>query len=76
MGLGADAADARGDIREFLDATALRELLESPKLRDDHVCVSHISLVVEEKIDSSMSFEAGHGIDRDFLHGALLIAQS
>ena len=27
--LGADAADARGDIGELLDATALRELLES-----------------------------------------------
>ena len=73
MRLGADAADAGGDVRQFFNAPALGEFLEPPKLGNDHIGVCHLSLIVEEEVDPSMSFEAGHGINSDLLHRILLI---
>ena len=68
---GADAADARGDLRHVLGAPPLGELLEAAQLRDLEVGPVDIAVGIEEDVYPPVSLEPCHGVDEDLAaHGA------
>ena len=69
---GADTAKPCGDLCELGNPPADAESLESPDLGDLPVCVFHISAVVEEDLDLSMSLETGDGVNGHSVAGDLL----
>ena len=71
MGLGADAADPRRQVRHVLGRPAHAELLEAAQLRDLQVGVGHVALVVQEDVDLAVAFEPGDGVDGNTLHGLI-----
>ena len=62
MGLGADAADPRRQVRHVLGRPAHAELLEAAQLGNLQIGVGHIALVVQEDVDLAVTFQPG---DRD-----------
>ena len=69
MRLGADAADAGGEVGHVLGGAAHAELLEAAQLRNLQVGVGHLALVVEEDVDLAVAFQPRHGVDGYTLHG-------
>jgi hypothetical protein len=55
---GADATDARGNARHFVEGTALGELLEAADLRDLEPGVGDFTGVVELNRDLGVAFNA------------------
>ena len=71
VGHGADAADARGDLRHVLGAPSLDELLEAAQLRDLEVGPVDTAVGIEEDVYPPVSLEPCHGVDEDLTaHGA------
>ena len=68
MGLGADAADPRRQVRHVLGRPAHAELLEAAQLGNLQVGVGHVALVVEEDVDLAVTFQPGDGINGNTLH--------
>ncbi len=68
VGLGADAADAVGQVRHVFGGPAYAEFLEAPQLGDLQVGVGHISLVVEEDVDLAVAFQPRDGVDGNAFH--------
>src|SRR3990172_3531727 len=68
MRLGADAADAVGQVGHVLRLPADAELLEAAQLGDLEIGVGDLALVIEEDVDLAVTFQAGNGVDRDALH--------
>ena len=56
MGRGADAANARRDLRHVLRRAALRELFESAQLGHLEIGALHHSLPVQEDLDLAVAF--------------------
>src|SRR5271165_3185304 len=65
---GADAADARGNARHFVEWAALGELLKSADLRHLEPRVSDIARVVQLNGDFGVPFDAAYRLNRDALH--------
>jgi hypothetical protein len=65
VGGGADAADARGDLRHVLGRTALGEFLEAAQLGHLKEGALDLPRVVEEDIDFAVALEARDGVDGD-----------
>ena len=68
VGLGADAADPRRQVRHVLGRPAHAELLEAAKLRNLQIGVGHVALLVEEDVDLAVTFEPRNGINRNTFH--------
>ena len=68
MGLGADAADAGGQVRHVFGRPAHAELLETAQLRNLQVGVGHVALVVEEDLDLAVAFQPGDRVDGNAFH--------
>ena len=68
----ADAADARGDRRHFVERPALAEFLEPAKLGDVELRVGDVAVVVEMDGDLRVTLDAGDRVDDDGLHELLL----
>ena len=71
MGLGADAADPRRQVRHVLGRPAHAKLLETPQLRDLQIGVGHVALVVQKDVDLAVTFEPGDGINGNAFHRKL-----
>ncbi len=71
MRFGAHAADAVGEQRHLLDGASDAEALEAAQLRDLEVGVGDVAFFVQEDFDLAVSFQAGDGVNRDFLHDFL-----
>ncbi len=72
MRRGADAADARGDLRHVLRGPAFGELLEAPQLGHLEKGALHLSLLVQKDVDLAVPFQARDGIDGDSASGCVL----
>ena len=68
MGLGADAANPRRQVRHVLGRPAHAELLEAAKLGNLQIGVGHVALVVQEDVDLAVTFQPGDGINGNTLH--------
>ena len=68
--LGADAADAGREVRHVFRLAADAELLEAAELRDLHVGVGHVALLVEEDVDLAVAFQPRDGVDGYAFHGS------
>ncbi len=65
----ADAADALGDLRHFEIRPAFAEFLQPPELVYVKVGRLHLAAFVEMQGDAGVAFDAGDGLDGDFLGG-------
>ena len=72
MGLRANAADPRRQVRHLFRRPADAEFFEAAKLGNLQVGVGHFPLVVEEDVDLAVTFQPRDGINRYTLHNALL----
>jgi hypothetical protein len=71
MGHGADAADARGDLRHVLGAPPLGELLEAAQLRDLEVGPVDTTVGIEEDVYLPVPLKPCQRVDDNRIaHGA------
>ena len=68
--LGADAADAGGQVRHVFRLPADAELLESAEFGNLHVGVGHVAVLVKENVDLAVAFQPRHGVDGNAFHGS------
>jgi hypothetical protein len=72
MGGRSNAADSRYYTRHFLNWHSLNELFKTAQFWNLEIAVGHASIISEENVNFSMSFESCNGINRNAFHRTFL----